>query len=235
MSLPKIAIPKFAVNLPSTGERINFRPFLVKEEKVLLIAMQSEDEADIIDAVRDVVVACVDEKINAAKLPYFDIEYLFLNIRAKSVGETINLEYRHTGGVNYQGIECDAVTPVQLNIEDVKVNKLEGHTNKIMLTDTMGIEMKYPSIEEVNSIAKGTDEIEMLARCIKCVFDENNVYDPGNLSDSIAFIENLNNEQFSKITQFFNSMPKLRHSITYKCRGCGQEDTVNLEGLSDFF
>jgi len=235
MSLPKIAIPKFAVNLPSTGERINFRPFLVKEEKVLLIAMQSEDEADIIDAVRDVVVACVDEKINAAKLPYFDIEYLFLNIRAKSVGETINLEYRHTGGVNYQGIECDAVTPVQLNIEDVKVNKLEGHTNKIMLTDTMGIEMKYPSIEEVNSIAKGTDEIEMLARCIKCVFDENNVYDPENLSDSIAFIENLNNEQFSKITQFFNSMPKLRHSITYKCRGCGQEDTVNLEGLSDFF
>lgn len=235
MSLPKIAIPKFAVNLPSTGERINFRPFLVKEEKVLLIAMQSEDEADIIDAVRDVVVACVDEKINAAKLPYFDIEYLFLNIRAKSVGEMINLEYRHSGGVNYSGIECEAVTPVQINIEDVKVEKLEGHTSKIMLTDSLGIEMKYPSIEEVNSIAKGTDEIEMLARCIKCVFDNDNVYDPDSLRDSISFIENLNNEQFAKITQFFNSMPKLRHSITYKCRGCGQEDTVNLEGLSDFF
>lgn len=235
MALPKIAIPKFSVTLPSTGEKIHFRPFLVKEEKVLLIAMQSEDESAIIDAVRDVVVACVDEKINAAKLPYFDIEYLFLNIRAKSVGEQINLEYRHTGGINYQGIQCEVVTPVQINIEEVKVDKLEGHTNKIMLTDTMGIEMKYPSIDEINSIAKGTDELEMLARCIKCVFDEQNVYDPDNLRDSIAFIENLNSEQFSKITQFFNSMPKLRHSIKYTCRGCGQEDVVKLEGLSDFF
>lgn len=235
MALPKIAIPKFSVKLPSTGEKVHFRPFLVKEEKVLLIALQSEDEADIIDAVRDVVVACVDEKLNVAKLPYFDIEYLFLNIRAKSVGEQINLEYRHTGGVNYQGIACDAVTPVQINIEEVNVDKLEGHTNKIMLTDKLGIEMKYPSIDEVNSIAKGTDELEMLARCIKCVFDEENVYDPDNIADSIAFIENLNSEQFAKITQFLNSMPKLRHTIKYTCRGCGQEDVVNLEGLSDFF
>lgn len=235
MALPKVAIPKFSVNLPSTEQKISFRPFLVKEEKALLMAAQSEDESAMIDAVKDVVSACVDENIDASKLPFFDVEYLFLNIRAKSVGEVIDLEYRHSQGINYKGDECEASTPVKVNLEEVKVQKLDDHTNKVMLTDTMGVELKYPTINNFNEVAKGEDELKLLANCIKCVFDDDNVYDPDNLQDSVEFIEGLNSEQFGKLMNFFNTMPKLRHKITYKCVGCGQEDTVELEGLSDFF
>jgi len=235
MALPKVAIPKFSVTLPSTGEKVSFRPFLVKEEKVLLMAAQAEEESSMIDAVKDVVVACVDEEINASKLPYYDIEYLFLNIRAKSVGEVIKMEYRHNEGMNYNGEPCEAVTEVEINLEQVKVEKREGHTSKIMLDDKMGIEMVYPTIDAINSVSQGEDEVHMLASCIKCVFDDDNVYDPDNLEDSIQFIESLNSKQFEKITEFFNTMPKLRHTFTYKCKGCGQEDSVELEGLSDFF
>lgn len=235
MALPKVAIPKFSVTLPSTGEKVSFRPFLVKEEKVLLMAAQAGEESAMIDAVSDVVVACVFDKIDTTKLPYFDIEYLFLNIRAKSVGEIIKMEYRHNGAVNYKGHPCEAVTPVDINLENVKVEKLEGHTTKIMLDDKMGIEMKYPTISSINAVAQGEDEIRMLASCIKCVYDNDNVYDPDDIEDSVQFIEGLNSKQFEKITEFFNTMPKLRHKFSYKCAGCGQEDLVELEGLSDFF
>jgi len=235
MALPKVAIPKFSVTLPSTGEKVSFRPFLVKEEKVLLMAAQAAEESVMIDAVKDVVVSCVDGNLDASKLPYFDIEYLFLNIRAKSVGEIIKMEYRHNGAVNYKGEPCEAVTPVDINLENVKVEKLEGHTTKIMLDDKMGIEMKYPTIDSIASISQGEDEIRMLASCIKCVFDQDEVYDPDNIEDSVQFIEGLNSKQFEKITEFFNTMPKLRHKFSYKCVGCGQEDSVEMEGLSDFF
>lgn len=235
MALPKVAIPKFSVTLPSTGEKVSFRPFLVKEEKVLLMAAQSEEESAMIDAVKDVVIACVSENIDALKLPYFDIEYLFLNIRAKSVGEIIKMEYRHNQGLNYKGEPCEAVTPVDINLEQVKVEKREGHTTKIMLDDKMGIEMGYPTIDSINDVARGEDEIRMLATCIKCVYDEDNVYDPDGIEDSVQFIEGLNSQQFMKLTEFFNTMPKLRYKFTYNCVGCGQEDSVELEGLSDFF
>jgi hypothetical protein len=234
MALPKIATPRFGLELPSSGKRISFRPFLVKEEKALLMAAQSEDALSMIDAVKDVIGACCED-IDVNKLPYFDLEYLFLNIRAKSVGEMIKLEYRHSGGVNYQGIACEAVTPIEVNLEKVKVEKTEGHTNKIQIDDKLGVEMRYPSINDVKLISEGRDELEMLAKCIISVYDSENVYEPDNVQDAIQFLESLNNSQFSKIMQFINTMPKLRHTFTYKCAGCGQEDTVTLEGMSDFF
>jgi len=235
MALPKVAIPKFSVTLPSTGEKVSFRPFLVKEEKVLLIAMQSDEQSQIVDAIKDVVIACVDENIDASKLPYFDIEYLFLNIRAKSIGEDVAVEYRHNDGVNLKGEPCDAATQININIEQVKVEKLDGHTDKIKISDDMVVEMKYPTIDAVNAMFSEDDEIQMLASCIKCVYEGENVHDPDNLQDSIDFIEGLNNEQFGKMMEFLGTMPKLRHKISYKCSGCGQEDTIFLEGLSDFF
>mgnify|MGYP006278920141 CR=1 FL=1 len=234
MALPKIAIAKFGLELPSTGKRITFRPFLVKEEKMLLMAAQSEDSLSMIDAVKDVIAACTDD-INVEKIPYFDLEYIFLNIRAKSVGEIVKLEYRHTGGVNYQGIRCEVVTPVEINLEQVKVDKKPEHTNKIKLDDRLGMELRYPNINDVKKVSEGEDEIEMLAKCILSVYDEDNVYEPDNLEDSVNFIESLNSTQFTKIMEFINTMPKLRHTFTYKCKGCGQEDKVTLEGMSDFF
>ena len=236
MALPKLAAPRFALEIPSTGERISFRPFLVKEEKALLMAAQSEDTVDMIDAVKDVISACVlDESFNVEQIPYFDLEYIFINIRAKSISEVVRLEYRHTGGVNYKGIACDVVTPVEINLEQVKVQRNDKHTNKIKLDDKLGLEMRYPTINDVRMVSEGSDEIEMLAKCIVSVYDEDSVYEPDNLEDSINFIESLNNEQFMRIMEFISTMPKLRHTFSYKCRGCGQEDTVTLEGMSDFF
>jgi len=235
MALPKLATPQFSLNLPSTGKRIQYRPFLVKEEKALLMATQSEDPLDMIDAVKNVIASCIIDDVKVDDLPYFDLEYVFLNIRAKSVGEIVKLEYRHIGGKNYQGIECEAVTPVEINLEQVKVEKKPGHTNKIQLDDKLGLEMRYPTLTDVKMVTEGANEIEMLAKCIVCVYDEENIYEPDNLDDSLEFIESLNNTQFSKIMEFIETMPKLRHTFSYKCRGCGQEDTVTLEGMADFF
>jgi hypothetical protein len=235
MALPKLATPKFGLDLPSNGQRITFRPFVVKEEKMLLMAASAEDQNSMIDAVKDVIASCVTSDINVDTLPYFDLEYIFLNIRAKSIGEIVKMEYRHTGSVNYAGIECDAVTPVDINLEEVKVQKSEEHTNKIDLDGRLGMEMRYPTISDIKQITQGDDEIEMLAKCIISVYDEEDIYEPDNLADSIEFIEGLNSVQFAKVMQFIQTIPKLKHSFSYKCRGCGQEDTVTLEGLSDFF
>jgi hypothetical protein len=236
MALPKLATPRFSLELPSNGQRISFRPFLVKEEKALLMATQSEDMLDMIETVKDVIASCVlDPDVKIESLPYFDLEYIFLNIRAKSIGEIVKLEYRHTGGKNYQGIECEAVTPVEINLEQVKVIKNEKHTNKIKLDDRLGIEMRYPTITDIKTISEGANEIDMLAKCILSVYDDENVYEPDNLQDSIEFIESLNNTQFAKIMEFIDTMPKLKHTFSYKCKGCGQEDTVTLEGMADFF
>jgi hypothetical protein len=234
MALPKIATPRFGLELPSSGKRIQFRPFLVKEEKSLLMAAQSEDPLSMIDSVKDVINACTED-VDVNRIPYFDLEYLFLNIRAKSIGEIVKLEYRHTGGVNYQGIACEAVTPVEINLEQVKVEKSSEHTNKIQLDERLGIEMRYPNVNDVKSITEGKDEFEMLAKCVLCVYDNENVYEPDNIDDAISFIESLNSSQFGKIMEFVNTMPKLKHTFTYKCKGCGQEDTITLEGMSDFF
>lgn len=235
MALPKLATPQFSLNLPSTGKRIQYRPFLVKEEKALLMATQSEDPLDMIDAVKNVIASCIIDDVKVDALPYFDLEFVFLNIRAKSVGEIVKLEYRHIGGKNYQGIECEAVTPVEINLEQVKVEKKDGHTNKIQLDDKLGLEMRYPTLTDVKMVTEGANEIEMLAKCIVSVYDEENVYEPDNLEDSLEFIESLNNTQFSKIMEFIETMPKLRHTFSYRCKGCGQEDTVTLEGMADFF
>jgi hypothetical protein len=236
MALPKLATPQFALEIPSNGKRVLFRPFVVKEEKALLMAASAEDQNSMIDAVKNVIAACViDESVNVDKLPYFDLEYIFLNIRAKSIGEIVKMEYRHTGGVNYQGIACETVTPVEINLEKVKVEKSADHTNKINLDGNLGMELRYPTINDIKQITQGDDEIEMLAKCIISVYDNENVYEPDNLADSVQFIESLNSVQFAKVMQFIETIPKLKHSFSYKCRGCGQEDTVVLEGLSDFF
>jgi hypothetical protein len=145
------------------------------------------------------------------------------------------MEYRHTGGINYQGIKCDAVTPVDINLENVKVEKAEAHSNKIDLDGNLGMELRYPTINDIKQITQGDDEIEMLAKCILSVYDKDNFYEPDNLTDSIQFIESLNSVQFAKVMHFIETIPKLKHTFMYKCRGCEQEDTITLEGLSDFF
>jgi len=238
MALPKLTTTRFSVELPSTKEKIEFRPFLVKEEKALLVAMESGEENDMVAAMRDIVNNCVETPgFDVSKIPFFDAEYLFLNLRAKSVGEVSTLEYRHTDGVNYKGEPCEVATEVKVNLEDVKVEGAGEVNDKIQITDKLSVKLRYPSIIDISkySLSEGSSEINLLASAIEYAFDESEIYEADTEEEKIEFIESMNTAQIQKMSEFFNDMPRIKHSITYKCEGCGQEDTVNLEGLADFF
>lgn len=235
MALPNISSPTFSIKLPSTGKEIVFRPFLVKEEKSLLIAMESQDVDHMQRAMLEVLSQCiVSNDVSIEKLPLFDLEYLFLKIRAKSVSEKVTLNYRHVDNLNYNNEECDAVTPVEINLDEVEVKFKENHSTVIPLTDKLVLKMRYPSFVDAN-IGKEVDEIEIIAKCVESVYDDEDVYEPDDIDDAKKFIGSLNSQQFLKVMQFFETMPTVEHQVTYKCKGCGQEDTITLRGLSDFF
>jgi len=237
MALPKIATPKFSITLPSNNREVKFRPFVVKEEKILLMAMESKDTKSMIQAMVDVVSACIDDaSFDVSKIPYFDIEYLFLNLRAKSVGEKAKLQYRHTHGINYAGVKCEAVTPVEIDLEDARVDMSTAPSTKFKVTEKYGIELRYPTLADValmNDAEKS--EIELVSRCLVCVYDDEDVHQPDDVADARTFIESLSSQEFKNVASFFENMPKLKHTIKYKCVGCGQEDSVSLEGIADFF
>lgn len=235
MSLPKIMIPRFATKLPSDGREVTFRPFLVKEEKALLIALEAEDQESVIRAIKDAITACVDG-VDVSKLPFFDIEHLFLNLRAKSIGEEVKFTYKHRGGVNKAGTKCEVATEVSIKVDDIHVQRNLAHNNKFMLDDKLGVKMTYPTIDAIRSVSGNEpNELKLMASCIEYVYDADNVYPPDSVTDSLTFIEQMNNKQYEKLTEFFETMPKLAHELTYTCTGCGQIDTVKFEGVSDFF
>lgn len=239
MSLPQIATPLFHLTLPSTGKQITYRPFLVREEKLLLIAKEADDEESIMTVVLQIIESCTNGEIDVNELASFDIEYLFLNIRAKSVGEEIELRYKHSGGANREGNECKVVTPVTIKIDDIEVKTSDEHQTKIMLTDTIGVQMKYPKPSTFTKLMDGAIEnvVDAIADCVEFLFDEEQIYDETTTTkqELIEFIEGLSQEQLMKINDFFDTMPRLEHEVEYECTGCGQKDTVTLRGLSDFF
>jgi len=238
MALPKLTSASFNVTLPYTKTDIEFRPFLVKEEKALLIAMESEEQSQMINVMRDIINNCVlTSGFDIAKVPFFEAEYLFLHLRAKSVGEISKLEYRHTDGINYEGEECDTITEVSVNLEEVKIDGLENVQTEYSLSDSMKIKLKYPSMMDVTQLEEGdkVSEILLLSKAIDYAFDDNEIYEADNDEEKVQFIESMNAKQLENVSNFFVNMPKLRHTISYKCEGCGQEDTVELEGLADFF
>ena len=209
MALPKLTSTKFNVDLPYTKTNIEFRPFLVKEEKALLVAMESEEQSQMISVMRDIVNNCVETPgFDVANIPFFESEFLFLQLRAKSVGEISKLEYRHTDGINYKGEQCEVVTEVDVNLEEVEVAGLDNIRTEYPLTDKLNLKLKFPSLS--NYICETEEE-------------------------KIQFIESMNAKQLQNVSNFFTSMPRVKKEIKYKCAGCGQEDTVTLEGLADFF
>lgn len=238
MPLPKMMTAKYSLTLPSSGKVVKYRPFLVKEEKVLLMALESKDEQAMIQSIKDVVDACVDD-VEVFKLPYFDLEYLFLNLRAKSVGEEVKYLYRHKGGINRAGEKCEASTEVAVRLDLVQVTKPENHSMKFSIDDKYGVKLRYPTIDDVSKVSKlGKNfavEVALLAACIECVYDDEEVYTPESTEEAIAFIENLSSAQYAKFVEFFQTMPKLEHTVTYACSGCGQVDEVKFSGVSDFF
>ena len=238
MPLPKIATPTYSLVLPSIEKEINFRPFLVKEEKLLVLALETEDTKQITTAIKAVIKNCIQTKgIKVESLPTFDIEYLFLNIRGKSVGESIDVN-----------IICpdDEKTSVKvvIDLDDIQVKKTEGHSNKVKLDDTLMMELKYPSLDEFiknNFDFKDENAMEqsfnLIASCIDKIYNEEEVWvaDDCTKKEITEFLESMNSSQFKKIEEFFTTMPKLSHTIKVKNPNTKVESEVVLEGLASFF
>jgi hypothetical protein len=238
MPLPKIATPSYELELPSTEEAIQYRPFLVKEEKLLVIALESEDTKQITTAIKTVIKNCILTKnIKVESLPTFDIEYLFLNIRGKSVGEELEVN-----------IICpddgETQVPVKINLDDIQVQKNEGHTNKIKIDNSIMMEMKYPSLEQfIKNNFDFTDKnamdqsFDLIASCIDKIFTEDEVWSTADVTkkELTDFLESMNSSQFKEIEKFFETMPKLSHKIVVKNPRTEVESEVILEGLASFF
>ena len=239
MPLPKINTPTYELTLPSNNKKIKYRPFLVREEKILILALESSDAKQISSSIVEIMSDCIETKTDdITKLPSFDIEYLFLNIRAKSVGETVDVI-----------ITCpdDNKTTVEatINIDDIKVKKTKGHKNVVKLDDTYSMKLKYPSMQqfidanfdseqEINSVSQS---LQMLSTCIDMIYDNEESWDAADSTpeELNEFIEQLNTKQFKEVETFFETMPKLEHIVEVTNPKTGKASKVKLEGLASFF
>lgn len=236
MPLPKIASPTYELVIPSSGKKIKYRPFLVKEEKVLVMALESEDQEQIANAVKDVLTACILTRgIKVEKLSTFDIEFLFLNVRGKSVGETIDVLIT---------CEDDGETKVSasVSIDEIQVVTDPNHKKDIKVDDTLTLRMKYPSLTEfINQNFTGGADLDasfgVIVACIDMIYSDDETWTSSDYNDKewLDFVEQLSSSQFKEIEMFFNTMPKLSHTITVVNPNTGVESSVTLEGLSNFF
>ena len=237
MPLPQISTPTYELELPSTGKTIQYRPFLVREEKLLVLALESENIKEITTAIKAVIKSCIQTKnIKVESLPTFDIEYLFLNIRGKSVGEDLEVN-----------VICpddgETTVPVNINIDDIKVEKKKNHTTQIKIDENIMMEMKYPSLDQFiknNFDISGNNmdqSFDLIASCVDKIYTEEEVWSASDVTKTeiVEFLDQMNSSQFKQIESFFETMPKLSHRITVENPVTKVKSEVVLEGLSDFF
>ena len=236
MALPKLEVPIYELTVPSTDEKIKYRPFLIKEEKILLIAMESGANEDVIQAVKQIVSECTFNTLKLGNMPMFDVEYIFLQIRSKSVGEVSKLKILcRDDGETYANVEVD-LTEIEVQVND-------DHTNKIELTDEMGVIMRYPTIDSFSTAGisdiTADNMLDVIVTCIDKIYDKKGeeVYDSKDSSQKelMDFVEGMNTQQFQDVQAFFDSMPKLRHEVTVVNPKTKVENVVALSGLNDFF
>ncbi len=233
MPLPKIDVPLFEIEVPSTGKKLTCRPFLVKEEKILLMAQQSDDDRERILAIKQIIVNCVQDKgFDPEQLTTFDVDYMFIRLRARSVDNTVSLVYKD--------FEDNKEYSFDINLEDVKIVKQDGHSNKIEINNDIGIIMKYPTVAALSAIPEDATEDEiveaLLIDCVDKVYDSENVYEVKDepREEVIRFMESLRIDVRAKIKNFFGSMPKMQYVIEYK-NTLGTERRIELNTLKDFF
>ena len=239
MPLPKISTPTYELELPSTGKKIKYRPFLVKEEKILLMALESEDPKQISNGIVQILNDCIITRgVKVQNLATFDIEYLFLNVRAKSVGETVE--------INITCPDDDETTvTMEIEIDSIKVQKNKNHKNIIKLDDTYSMKLKYPSFDQFidtnfevgGEVSDVNQSLNMITSCIDMVYDKEESWSASDCSkkELTDFVDQLNSKQFKQIESFFTTMPKLSHTISVKNPETGVESEVVLEGLASFF
>ena len=233
MALPKLDTPTYRLTLPSTGEEIKYRPFLVREQKVLLIAQQSEKDQEIADAIGELVRACTFDRIDTNNAPMFDVEYIFLQLRSKSVGEKVELT-----------LTCpddeETKVPIEVDLNDVEIQVSNEHTNELSLSDTIKMIMKYPVLGDMKGIPKSANQVQqvfhILTNCIKEIHFDEQVFNRVDISEKEIndFIDQMTTEQFSLVMNFFDTMPKLRHVIPVKNPKTEVESEVVVEGLASF-
>lgn len=241
--LPKIETPQYKLDLPSNGEVIEYRPFLVKEEKLLLTAMDTSTEEELDSAIRratvNIISNCTFGKIDANKLPEFDVDFLFLNIRSKSRGEEVELEYTCNNEID--GETCGENTKLKIMIDEVKVKFPETDLRKVEITDDVGIMFKYLSSGEITKYDSEKDNVtklfKLIVDSIDYIYDEEKIYKGSETpkKELLDFIESLNDKSFEKINEFFNKKPTLKHVEKFTCKKCGFKHVVELEGLASFF
>lgn len=231
MALPILDVPTYELTLPSTGKQITFRPFLVKEHKILMTLSEAE-ESEVSRVITDLVDTCTFKKLNAKELPHFDIEYIFMNLRAKSISETVE--------VVVTCLNCETNYDSSFNIDNLIVEIPDGHSSKIMLTESVGIEMRYPKFDNILKVfgSNDVDDVfDLVKKSIKGIFDEEGYWDATEQTDEDleTFLLQLTKEQFDKIENFFTSSPKIVQRIESKCPHCSHDNVSRIEGLQNFF
>ena len=231
MALPEIATPIYTLTVPSTKKRVKYRPFLVKEQKLLILALENDDQEQILDAITKTIQNCLHTKIKVEDMALFDIEYLFLQIRARSISEEIEMKVTCAD-------DGETTVDVKFMVDDVKVNFPKGHTNVIKLNDELTVEMKYPDLEyftKINFVGEEPDPYQLVAKCIKRVYVGEEDFTADSVEESAKWVESLTSAQFDMIQAFFETMPSLRHVLKVKNPKTKKVNEVVLEGLSDFF
>jgi hypothetical protein len=240
--LPKIDVPIYSVELISTKKPVKFRPFTVKEEKLFLMAMESKDSETTINTVKQVINNCLLDDIDVNSLPIFDLEYIFLNLRAKSVGEDVKLRYKCNHEVEKEGKKdsCGNIVEFEFNLTDVKPTIKNNHNKKIEITDKLGIVMKYPSFEILDNYKDKSETetvLDLILNCIDFIYDGDDIFyakdTPKNELEE--FVDSLQSKELEKLKQFFDTMPKIGKELNFKCNKCGYEENINVEGIESFF
>ena len=237
MALPKLNVPVYEAVLPSTEKVIKYRPFLVKEEKLLLTAQESGEDA-VLPAVKQIIKNCVQGELDVDNMPVFDIEYLFLRLRAKSVGEEVTLGLKPWGCPQNDGKLCNFTTEVSINLEDIECKKDKKHSSKIMLDEKIGIMMKYPDMSQMNIKGSETEMgMKVIKNCVNMIFTEEETYERNSFTDKELdeFIDSLNSKQMEQINNFFETMPTIKYTAKYTCKTCDEKKETTIQGLQSFF
>ena len=242
--LPKIDVPIYETNLISNGQKIRFRPFLVKEQKLFLMASQSDDTKDMVDAIKQVIRNCVLDEIDVETLPTFDLENLFIQLRARSVNDIVNLSYNCNNKVtNDKGEEktCGNLVKFDIDLLSLRAEKNPNHTNKIEITEKLGIVLKYPTFNMMEKIDMENNNMEhildIIISCIDYIYDQDNIYyaKDSTKEELTEFVENLQQSNLEKIQEFFTTLPKLKKELHFHCNKCGYEEGITVEGIQNFF
>lgn len=242
MALPKLDIPIYETTLISTGKLIRFRPFLVKEQKLFLMASQSNDNNEVINSIKQVLSNCIMDDINIELIPAFDLEHLFIQLRARSVSEIVQLRYTCNNIVKNEQEEdkiCGGIVKIDVNLLEIKPTINPNHSNNIKITENLGIVMNYPNFNILNKL-NNKDELEMLdiiVDCIDYMYDKDQLYysKDTDRKEMVTFIEDMQQSDLVKIQNFFETMPKITKDLDFHCPKCNYTETMHIEGIQNFF